>query len=133
MPWPWEYPDRPYVKEKFRVDADGYVHAPTDPGMGYPLDMAVVDKLLIRIDPINSGGKAACPKPLQPLRAGAELRARAGDSLFSRSVFMLQESERDGMFAWLLFWKLHVQCGLILRELHLARSQQLQFWILPTP
>jgi L-alanine-DL-glutamate epimerase-like enolase superfamily enzyme len=50
MPWPWEYPDRPYMKGKFRVDADGYVHAPTDPGMGYPLDMAVVDKLLIRID-----------------------------------------------------------------------------------
>jgi L-alanine-DL-glutamate epimerase-like enolase superfamily enzyme len=50
MPWPSEYPDRPYVKEKFRVDADGYVHAPTSPGMGYPLDMAVVDKLMTRID-----------------------------------------------------------------------------------
>jgi len=50
MPWPWEYPDRPYVKHQFRVDADGYVAAPTDPGMGYPLDMAVVDKLLTRID-----------------------------------------------------------------------------------
>ena len=50
MVWPWEYADRPYVEETFRVDADGYVHAPTDPGLGYPLDMAVVDKLLIRID-----------------------------------------------------------------------------------
>jgi L-alanine-DL-glutamate epimerase-like enolase superfamily enzyme len=50
MVWPWEYADRPYVKEKYRVDADGYVHAPTDPGLGYPLDLAVVDKLLIRID-----------------------------------------------------------------------------------
>jgi len=50
MPWPWEYPDRPYVQHKFRVDADGYVQAPTDPGMGYPLDRAVVDKLTIRID-----------------------------------------------------------------------------------
>jgi L-alanine-DL-glutamate epimerase-like enolase superfamily enzyme len=50
MVWPWEYADRPYVKEKFRVDADGYVLAPTAPGLGYPLDMAVVDKLLTRID-----------------------------------------------------------------------------------
>ena len=50
MPWPWEYPDRPYVKHKFRVDADGYVAAPTEPGMGYPLDRAAVDKLMIRID-----------------------------------------------------------------------------------
>jgi L-alanine-DL-glutamate epimerase-like enolase superfamily enzyme len=50
MPWPWEYPDRPYVQHKFRVDADGYVPAPTAPGMGYPLDRAVVDKLTTRID-----------------------------------------------------------------------------------
>jgi len=50
MVWPWEYADRPYVKEKFRVDADGYVLAPTAPGLGYPLDMAVVDKLMIRVD-----------------------------------------------------------------------------------
>ena len=50
MVWPWEYADRPYVDHKFRVDADGYVAAPTDPGMGYPLNMAVVDKLLTRID-----------------------------------------------------------------------------------
>ena len=50
MPWPWEYPDRPYVKHKFRVDPDGYVSAPTEPGMGYPLDRDAVDKLLTRID-----------------------------------------------------------------------------------
>jgi L-alanine-DL-glutamate epimerase-like enolase superfamily enzyme len=50
MPWPWEYPDRPYVKYKFRTDADGYVPAPTDPGMGYPLDRAALDKITIRID-----------------------------------------------------------------------------------
>ena len=34
MPWPWEYPDRPYVKYKFRIDPDGYVPAPTDAGHG---------------------------------------------------------------------------------------------------
>ena len=50
MPWPWEYPDRPYVKHQFRVDADGYVPAPTEPGMGYPLDRAAMDKLMTRID-----------------------------------------------------------------------------------
>ncbi len=50
MPWPWEYPDRPYVKYKFRIDADGYVPAPTDPGMGYPLDRAALDKIMTRID-----------------------------------------------------------------------------------
>jgi L-alanine-DL-glutamate epimerase-like enolase superfamily enzyme len=38
------------VNHKFRVDADGYVPAPTEPGMGYPLDRNAVDKLLIRID-----------------------------------------------------------------------------------
>ncbi|MGA2725170.1 MAG: mandelate racemase/muconate lactonizing enzyme family protein [Bryobacteraceae bacterium] len=50
MPWPWEYPDRPYVQHKFRTDADGYVLAPTEPGMGYPLDRAALDKIMIRID-----------------------------------------------------------------------------------
>jgi len=50
MVWPWEYADRPYVKHQFRVDADGYVQAPTDPGMGYPLDRDAMDKLMIRID-----------------------------------------------------------------------------------
>jgi len=50
MVWPWEYPDRPYVDHKFRVDADGYVPAPTEPGMGYPLNHNAMDKLMIRID-----------------------------------------------------------------------------------
>jgi L-alanine-DL-glutamate epimerase-like enolase superfamily enzyme len=50
MPWPYEYPDRPCVKYKFRPDAEGYVPAPTEPGMGYPLDRAALDKILIRID-----------------------------------------------------------------------------------
>jgi L-alanine-DL-glutamate epimerase-like enolase superfamily enzyme len=50
MPWPWEYPDRPYVKHKFRGAADGYVLAPPEPGMGYPLDRAAIDKLLTRIE-----------------------------------------------------------------------------------
>jgi L-alanine-DL-glutamate epimerase-like enolase superfamily enzyme len=50
MVWPWEYADRPYVDYKFRIDADGYVPAPKDPGMGYPLNRAALDKIMIRID-----------------------------------------------------------------------------------
>ena len=50
MPWPMEYIDRPYLRDKIRIDADGYVQAPTDPGMGYPLNRDALDKLLVRID-----------------------------------------------------------------------------------
>ena len=50
MVWPCEYADRPYVNYKFRIDADGYVPAPTDPGMGYPLNRAALDKITTRID-----------------------------------------------------------------------------------
>jgi L-alanine-DL-glutamate epimerase-like enolase superfamily enzyme len=50
MPWPMEYIDRPYLRDKIRIDADGYVQAPTDPGMGYPLNRDAMDKLLVRID-----------------------------------------------------------------------------------
>jgi L-alanine-DL-glutamate epimerase-like enolase superfamily enzyme len=50
MPFPEEYADRPYYKDKFRIDADGYVVAPTAPGLGYPMDMDALDKMLIRID-----------------------------------------------------------------------------------
>jgi L-alanine-DL-glutamate epimerase-like enolase superfamily enzyme len=50
MVWPCEYADRPYVDYKFRIDADGYVPAPKDPGMGYPLNRAALDKIMVRID-----------------------------------------------------------------------------------
>ena len=42
--------DRPYMKDKFRIDADGYVPAPTKPGLGYELDHDVVDKMTARSD-----------------------------------------------------------------------------------
>ena len=42
--------DRPYVKDKYRVEKDGYVHAPTKPGLGVELDRAVLDKMTVRID-----------------------------------------------------------------------------------
>jgi L-alanine-DL-glutamate epimerase-like enolase superfamily enzyme len=49
MPWPWEYVDRPYMA-KIRADENGYVHAPAEPGLGYPLDRAALDKITKRID-----------------------------------------------------------------------------------
>jgi L-alanine-DL-glutamate epimerase-like enolase superfamily enzyme len=50
MPFPPEYADRPAYKDKFRIDADGYVTAPTEPGLGYPIDRAALDKITKRID-----------------------------------------------------------------------------------
>ena len=50
MPHPAEYADRPYYKDKFRIDAEGYIVAPTAPGLGYQMDMDALDKMLIRID-----------------------------------------------------------------------------------
>lgn len=50
MPHPAEYADRPYHKDKFRIDKNGYVVAPTAPGLGYPFDRDVLDKMTKRID-----------------------------------------------------------------------------------
>ncbi|HKD05693.1 MAG TPA: mandelate racemase/muconate lactonizing enzyme family protein [Bryobacteraceae bacterium] len=50
MPHPAEYADRPYHKDKFRIDSAGYVHAPTAPGLGYPIDRDALDKMTKRID-----------------------------------------------------------------------------------
>jgi L-alanine-DL-glutamate epimerase-like enolase superfamily enzyme len=49
MPHPATAVDRPY-QDKFRIDKDGYVLAPTAPGLGYPIDRDALDKLLKRID-----------------------------------------------------------------------------------
>jgi L-alanine-DL-glutamate epimerase-like enolase superfamily enzyme len=50
MPFPAEYTDRPYFKYKFRINDEGYVVAPTEPGLGYPIDRDALDKLTKRID-----------------------------------------------------------------------------------
>jgi L-alanine-DL-glutamate epimerase-like enolase superfamily enzyme len=50
MPFPAEYADRPYYKDKFRINEEGYVLAPTGPGLGYPIDRAALDKITTRID-----------------------------------------------------------------------------------
>ncbi len=42
--------DRPYIKDKVRIAADGYVHAPTKPGIGYEIDRAVLDKMITSVE-----------------------------------------------------------------------------------
>lgn len=37
--------DRPYFKDKIRVAKDGYVYAPTKPGIGYEIDRDVLDRM----------------------------------------------------------------------------------------
>jgi L-alanine-DL-glutamate epimerase-like enolase superfamily enzyme len=50
MPFPAEYADRAYYKDKFRIDADGNVLAPTAPGLGYPIDHDILSNMTKRID-----------------------------------------------------------------------------------
>jgi len=50
MPYPPTLTDRPYLKEKFRIDKDGYVQASKAPGLGVTLDRDALDKMLTRID-----------------------------------------------------------------------------------
>ena len=50
MPFPAELTDRVYFKDKIRIDEKGFVHAPTEPGLGFPIDKDALDKVTIRID-----------------------------------------------------------------------------------
>ena len=50
MPHPVTAVDRPYHKDKFRIDKDGYVPAPTQPGLGYPIDRNELDKIMKRVE-----------------------------------------------------------------------------------
>jgi L-alanine-DL-glutamate epimerase-like enolase superfamily enzyme len=50
MPHPASFADRPYHKDRFRIDKDGYVPAPTQPGLGYPIDRDALDKMLKKIE-----------------------------------------------------------------------------------
>jgi L-alanine-DL-glutamate epimerase-like enolase superfamily enzyme len=50
MPYPPTLTDRAYLNEKFRVNQDGYVEAPTAPGLGVTLNRDALDKMLVRID-----------------------------------------------------------------------------------
>jgi L-alanine-DL-glutamate epimerase-like enolase superfamily enzyme len=50
MTQPQGITDRPYFKDKIRVDKDGYVPAPTKPGLGYEFDRNILDNMTLRID-----------------------------------------------------------------------------------
>ena len=50
VPYPAELSDHPYFNHKFRPDAEGYIHAPTEPGLGYPIDRAALDRITKRIE-----------------------------------------------------------------------------------
>jgi L-alanine-DL-glutamate epimerase-like enolase superfamily enzyme len=47
---PVENSDRPYLKTKFRIDADSNILAPTDPGLGLPIDRNILDKMTTKIN-----------------------------------------------------------------------------------
>ena len=38
------------MKDRIRIAPDGYVYAPTKPGLGYEIDRDVLDRMTIRID-----------------------------------------------------------------------------------
>jgi L-alanine-DL-glutamate epimerase-like enolase superfamily enzyme len=42
--------DRPYMKDRIRIAKDGYVYAPTKPGLGYELDRDALDKMTRSIE-----------------------------------------------------------------------------------
>ena len=50
MTQPQGITDQPYFKDLIRIDKDGYVPAPTKPGLGYELDRDAMDKMTVRID-----------------------------------------------------------------------------------
>ena len=50
MEIPQGYGDIPYLKDKIRIAKDGYVEAPTKPGLGYEVDRNILDDMTQRID-----------------------------------------------------------------------------------
>jgi L-alanine-DL-glutamate epimerase-like enolase superfamily enzyme len=51
VPWPQGARDQQtYLKDRIRVAADGHVHAPRQPGLGYEIDRDALDKLTQRVD-----------------------------------------------------------------------------------
>jgi L-alanine-DL-glutamate epimerase-like enolase superfamily enzyme len=50
VPFPPELSDHPYFDYKFRPDKDGYITAPTAPGIGYPINQNALANITKRID-----------------------------------------------------------------------------------
>jgi L-alanine-DL-glutamate epimerase-like enolase superfamily enzyme len=42
--------DQPYFKDQIRIDREGYVPAPTKPGLGYELDYSALEQAMIRVE-----------------------------------------------------------------------------------
>jgi L-alanine-DL-glutamate epimerase-like enolase superfamily enzyme len=42
--------DRPYMKDSIRINKEGYVDAPTKPGLGYEIDYGVLEKMTTRVE-----------------------------------------------------------------------------------
>jgi L-alanine-DL-glutamate epimerase-like enolase superfamily enzyme len=50
MTQPMGITDRPYFKDRIRIDKDGYVPAPVKPGLGYEFDRDVLDNMMLRVE-----------------------------------------------------------------------------------
>jgi L-alanine-DL-glutamate epimerase-like enolase superfamily enzyme len=51
VPWPQGARDQQsYLKDRIRVAADGYVHAPKRPGLGYEIDRDALDRMTQRVE-----------------------------------------------------------------------------------
>lgn len=50
MTQPMGITDRPYFKDKLRIDKEGYVPAPTKPGLGYEIDRGAFDNNMLRVE-----------------------------------------------------------------------------------
>lgn len=42
--------DRPYMKDTLRIAKDGYVYAPTKPGLGFEIDYGLLEKMTTRVE-----------------------------------------------------------------------------------
>ncbi|MFB3828225.1 MAG: mandelate racemase/muconate lactonizing enzyme family protein [Bryobacteraceae bacterium] len=42
--------DRPYIKDRIRIAADGYVYAPEKPGLGYEIDRAALEGMMESVE-----------------------------------------------------------------------------------
>ena len=50
MTQPQGITDRPYFKDKIRIDKDGYVPSPVKPGLGYEFDRGALDNAMLRVE-----------------------------------------------------------------------------------
>ncbi len=50
MTQPQGITDQPYFKDRIRIDKDGYVPAPTKPGLGYEINRNVLDNLTKKVE-----------------------------------------------------------------------------------